>query len=125
MELTLITFYDASTGAIIRVQPVELGEEAGHAMEGEGWLPGRVDGETHRIDPVTLEPAPLLEFDPVISLNRMDNIPAGTVAIFYDEKHPVDDGYLEWDVDFEETIDVRLWNPIYNSAIPAFQVPCA
>lgn len=119
-----ITIHDLATGAVRYVTQIDEGREDLCCDAGQGWVPGEVNGGTHRIDLATGEPAPLLQFDLVIDTNLLAGIPAGTTVIWRLETAVIDDGVLEFETEgLPEDVQVRLLHPIYIPAIVS--VPCA
>lgn len=59
---------------------------------------------------------------PVVSTNTVSNLPPGTVAVVNGEQIPVDDGSLELDVSYAQTLVVRLMHVRYSDVV--VEVPC-
>lgn len=116
------TVFDAATGA--HLYGTGYRGEAPEVGDGQVWIAGDWPGDEWRLDLATGEPAPLLAFDPVISLNTLAGIPPGTRATFEGERYEVDDGTLEIEPEMglPESVHVILSKPGY--ATWRGDVPC-
>ncbi len=111
----MITVFDAATGqALYTTSGVQ---HPIHLLPGQTWRDGDWPGDAWRLDLETGEPAPLLVFDPVISLNTLANLPAGTRATFEGDKHMIDDGVLEIEPELglSESVHLILSKPGYET----------
>lgn len=124
MNNRLITIYSQETGQVLCVTSVREGDEDVACGAGRGWIEGRVDSAAQRIDLATLTAVDLLTFEPDLSAaNTLGNLPAGTVAHFSGLKQTVDDGSLEIEVTWPETVRVTLVHPLYLPKIE--EIDCA
>lgn len=108
-----ITVFDAATGQSLYVtsgvqHPLLL-------MPGQTWREGAWPGDEWRLDTETGDPAPLLVFAPIVTLNTLANLPPGTRATFEGKKYTVDDGVLELapELGLPELVHVILTKPGY------------
>lgn len=117
----IATIYSTATGGVLRTWSSDVPDHEPDLDLGEAFIEGSWLG--FRIDLVTLEPVPLLDFSVSVSNNLVSNIPPNTFAfIDIDQQLEVTDGSLEFEVEFPETIRVELVNPIYNPIV--VEVPC-
>lgn len=124
---TLITIYDAASGAIHSVRSVKTLAEADAAVagpEGWAWTLGAHDGARSRIDPATRMPLPLRRFDLTVEPFRLSGIPAGAEAFLLGRRLTVDDGelVLEPDLGLDQAVTVKLMHPLYEPE--KVTVPC-
>lgn len=114
MNNRLISIYDPGTGQVLCVTSVREGDEDAACGGDRAWIDGRVDSDSQRIDLVTLEPVDLHVFEPDLSApNTVGNLPEGTTAHFAGIKAAIDDGSLEIEVTWAETVRVMLIHPLY------------
>lgn len=120
----MITVFDAATGqALYTTSGVQ---HPIHLQPGQTWRDGDWPGDAWRLDLATGEPAQLLVFDPMISLNTLAGIPAGTTALIpaLSLKEVVNDGVIdiELELGLPESVHVILSKPGY--ATWRDNVPC-
>lgn len=116
MRTIEVTFYDKATGAIwgggsFLPETVEANCPPGHV-----WRAGYHSGMQHRIDLATGEPAPLLEFDPVIEANAIAGLPEGAVAAVEGVEIKARDGAARMQAAYADTVAVTLSAPAYAAA---------
>lgn len=115
----IVTVYSTTGFHVLRTLSVDGPLPAPAANE--AYLQGDFLG--HRVDPGTLTPQPLHDFDITISPNRIDGLPVGTKALVgYTDAHIIDDGDLEIDVEYDEVVPVWLIHPLYSDL--HVEVPC-
>jgi hypothetical protein len=59
---------------------------------------------------------------PLISINKLSRIPVGTIAVCNGQEFTVEDGDLDLEVDYPQTLKVFLRHPNFLST--AVEVPC-
>lgn len=118
-----VTYYDKSNGKILFTTTVVAGnEESKFPSRDFGWVEGDFNDAQHRIDLDTGVPVPLYEFDLTVTSNRIDNIPAGTTAVYLEYRDVIDTGYLEFECEYEQKVHVILLKDLY--AAVSIEVLC-
>ena len=112
----IITVYETTWGSITKPGiGVPVGSEGENCAEGEDWVEGYVDDAFFYIDLATKVAFPRKNFEDevVVTAHTVTGIPIGTIAYLYDTKVEVNDGMLA-PTGLAETVQIRLWHPIYN-----------
>lgn len=125
--MSAMTIYDTATGAITRCTTVAEGEESSQCFPGEDWIAGSADPANERIDLATLQPVPVHEFSPVVTVNSIAGVPAGT-AVYIPEAdlcETCDDGVVTImpQMGLPQYVDVWLTKPGWRTLLVS--VPCA
>lgn len=85
-------------------------------------LEGTVDPNSVYYDHANSRMGPRVPLIPAVSTNTVSNLPPGTIAVVQGEQIPVDDGSLELEVSYAQTLVVTLMHVRYSDVV--VEVPC-
>lgn len=115
-----VTVYSTVDGRIDGYRSVPI-DGGGTPRPGFGWKDGRHSG---RIDLETGEAVPLLDFNAVVTTgeNWIAGIPDGTQVMCHSRLREPADGRIDFVVDYNDTVTVKLSHPLYE--MKSYQVVC-
>lgn len=106
-----ITIYDIATGEILETAWPNMPLEDLQLHEGQAWVPGHHDGETHWINPETKRANKRREAAITVSGNTLSGIPEGAVVMVRGKVVEPVDGTITVGVDLPENVPVRIRGP--------------